>query len=134
MCGSANFSNLYQDFINSTLSGLTLYIGGAGHCLRSGMERLLAFVTPAHAHIQLSPILKFLPLELLLSLLSQCFKKISTKAPGHCTAASSSSAPSCIRFLYFSIENFKGLGRLIKTRKWKGKNSPLPWGNWADIP
>lgn len=67
VCGSANFSNLHQDFINSILYGLTLYIGGAGYCLRSGTERLLTFVTPAHAHTQLSPILKFLPLELLLS-------------------------------------------------------------------
>lgn len=74
VCGSANFSNLHQDFINSILCGLILYIGGAGHCLRSGMERLLTFVTPAHAHTQLSPILKFLPLGLLLLLLPWGFR------------------------------------------------------------
>lgn len=136
VCGSANFSNLHQDFINSILYGLTLYIGGAGHCLRSGTERLLAFVTPAHAHTQLSPILKFSPLELLLSLALATGLQENLRSGPRPQVLLLPPAPLQVALgaFVFLLQISKGWGDLQRLASKKGKKDPFPWGNRADIP
>lgn len=75
--GCVECSNLYQDFMNRLLYALVLYIGrGTGPRLSGRMENAACIYHPGpHAHTQLSQSLKFLPLELLLLVEAEGFKK-----------------------------------------------------------
>ena len=63
--------------MNRILRALALSIGGgAGHCLSGRIENTAYIYRPSpYAHAQLSQSLKFLPLELLLLVEAEDFKK-----------------------------------------------------------
>lgn len=97
--------------MNRILHALALHIGrGAGYCLSGRIENAAYISRPSpHAHTQLSQSLKFLPLELLLLVEAEGFKKTLVQiyiyqarlVPQHSVAWS-------ISFLYFSIANKTG--------------------------
>lgn len=121
MCGSANFSNLYQDFINSILRGLTLYIGGAGHRVSRGMERLLTFLTPAHTPTATVTHPEIPTIRATASVLLAGLQENLHPGTGH--------RYRCLLTLWvpsFSYCKIQRIGVLIKTSKQKGKITLYP--------